>query len=436
MAVSLGYDGLVRPDHWAPIAVTITNGGARLSGRVAVTSFPAPVLGREGATYTVERSVNLSAGESTVVRTSVPIGGTVFPVRVTVSVDGETIHQVSTQGSGVPPDALFVRTSPRAQTDVEDDTDTGGTMYVTAPSVELLPIHPWAYDGLSLLIVDPTEIGRATPAQLTALTRWIASGGALLYTGLREDVPAFLPELMQMEDPRGAVYAGGSLTALLEMAVSDLQSGSIGRPEITPTFLYPSTTEQTRGSGPSMDVGYHFPSRWFLTAVFLLLYGSRLLLGRSREHQPGGTRARAGSFGLLIGIDLLVAVGVFALFGLVLAPPSLATWSEERISADAGQSPVLMIREDYIFSVAEQTVRLAVDADTVPIVPRDVPLVVTEEGGTRSVGVSLKPWAVRTVLIGGMGGRTTARHSGSPRHAGGGKPDDACVLPGCSGHGA
>jgi hypothetical protein len=216
----VGFNGVLRPGRRAPLIVDLENTGAEVAARIEVDVSMASGLGGAAVSQRIVRSVTLAKGVSRRERftVAVPFNPRLLAVRIlgeepsrggpaAASSGAELVRREVDLRDLVTGDRIFLAVS----SDLAFDSlgalaGSGQQARVVYPHAQNLPDVWSAYDGVDAVIVRDTASQRLKAAQVSALERWVFSGGTLVFTG-------GLPALM---------LAGSGLDGLLPVEVGGL----------------------------------------------------------------------------------------------------------------------------------------------------------------------------------------------------------------------
>jgi hypothetical protein len=244
----IGFNGVAREGRFAPLIVSVENPGAALPVEVRVEV----AWGSELRGTLVRRSFRsdalLPGGATRRIPFLVPMPRDARSMTVRVTSLGADLAQVEVDLRPVTiPDELVVAISSELSLDALSAlSGPAGQVRIAYPRVDDLP-DSWAgYDGVEVVVAHDTYFRQLRAAQVTALERWVATGGTLVFTGgaaafqhaaaglarllpvevtgLRErvDLPCLAPLLGLRTGPRGSlVLAEARLTAGAALASQD-----------------------------------------------------------------------------------------------------------------------------------------------------------------------------------------------------------------------
>jgi hypothetical protein len=181
----VGFNGTAREGRFAPVILSIENPGARITAEVVLRvtwggSFRGSPAGR-----TVRQETILDAGTTRRIPFLVPIPRSALSLKATVSSQGVDV-------GGLEVELRPMTTTARIVAGVSSDLSldglsalpgSSGTLRVVYPRVDDLP-QVWAgWDGVDAVIVHDTSFQQLRSDQVTALERWVLTGGILVFTG-------------------------------------------------------------------------------------------------------------------------------------------------------------------------------------------------------------------------------------------------------------
>ncbi len=193
----MGFNGALRPGRRAPLIVELENSGGELAARIEVEVSKAGGMAGAAVAQRIVRSVTLAKGVSR--RES-------FTIAVPYNPRSLTVRLFSDKGgaagaAAAPSGSQLVR----REVDLRDLAMADGILVavsselafdslgmsarpdsqarVVYPHAQNLPDVWSAYDGVDAVIVRDTAAQRLRAAQVSALERWVFTGGTLVFTG-------------------------------------------------------------------------------------------------------------------------------------------------------------------------------------------------------------------------------------------------------------
>lgn len=182
----VGFNGTAREDRFAPVLVNVTTPGARLTADVRVDVTWGSSLRGTQETRSFLRHETFAAGGLRRLPFVVPVPPEARTLTVTVlGPAGEVVATTEADLRAVAvPDRLVAAVSSSLSLDALAGLSTaGGAVRVVYPRVDDLPESWGGYDGLDMVVVHDTYFRQLREAQVSALERWVVTGGVLVFTG-------------------------------------------------------------------------------------------------------------------------------------------------------------------------------------------------------------------------------------------------------------
>lgn len=253
VTASIGWNGVVPSDRWAPITVYITAGEKAVQGTITL-EFPqnptqravivAPFAATPDKTIPVTLVASLPAGCERLTLTVQPEGrrrarilsfdrsgsANTIPMANTLE---ESEPLVLVVGRSTLPDAakdwagLAGSLSRRDRIDPTILPPIWGHIVFARAEPEGLPSIPAAYGGLACMVAPGDAAGRVDRATLAAIHEWVRSGGRLLISldspgdAWREWLPDEAKPLV-LADPQARVAIPGAIGSLITKLSDDL----------------------------------------------------------------------------------------------------------------------------------------------------------------------------------------------------------------------
>jgi hypothetical protein len=235
----VGFNGTAREDRFAPVILSVENPGARMQAEISLQVTWGSTFGGLPAVRTIVREAVLDAGSTRR-----------FPFVIPVPRDVRTLH-ASVVSQGAVAGSLDVELRPLTTTSrivaaVSSDLSLdglaalggAGTLRVVYPRVDDLPASWAGYDAVDAVIVHDTAFQQLRSDQVTALERWVVTGGVLVFTGgaaaLQHEPSGFgrlLPvEISGLTQKTGMPFLPGSArgpAGPVEIAASRVQKGKV-----------------------------------------------------------------------------------------------------------------------------------------------------------------------------------------------------------------
>ncbi|MBK8985376.1 MAG: hypothetical protein IPM39_04735 [Chloroflexi bacterium] len=184
LAASAGYDGVYKSDFWVPVVITAANTGPAVEGelRIAVGSdtngdrvvYAAPISLPTQSNKRVTMYVSLPRFTSEIQVVLQDANG-----RFLLSATSNKLNQLAVDGIlyGV------VTPTPGDLDFLQSVTASRPEAAVAYLSLDDLPDLSPAWNALDVLVLHDVDSSQLTPAQQTALTAWVETGGQLLVAG-------------------------------------------------------------------------------------------------------------------------------------------------------------------------------------------------------------------------------------------------------------
>ena len=192
----VGFNGALRPGRRAPLIVSVENTGADLAARIEVEVSKASGLGGAALFCTIVRTVALPRGASRRVHftITVPFNPRTLAVRIFRQQESgsggaaakatELVHREVDLRELAAGEGLFAAVSSDLAFDsLGSLAGPGEQARVVYPHAENLPDAWSAYECVDAVVVRDTASQRLKAAQVSALERWVFSGGTLVFTG-------------------------------------------------------------------------------------------------------------------------------------------------------------------------------------------------------------------------------------------------------------
>ena len=180
ISAELGYSGVIKPQRWAPVSITVTNSGPDVDGSLEISSPPVSGPGGPGSPATYTMPLSIPAGASRRIRTYID-AESAAPATIRIIRDGRVL---ATQETAYP------RTAATLVGVLSDDStalDDFAAVHAGAASPEVVHLRPaevpdsvLALRAFDLLAIDDFPTDSLSPLQLSALGDYVRTGGALL----------------------------------------------------------------------------------------------------------------------------------------------------------------------------------------------------------------------------------------------------------------
>lgn len=173
VSLRIGFDGYVVPGSWVPLAVRVDPGEKGIDGEVMVET-------REGSRANPSLTryrwrLKIPPGGVFQFSHAIPYTDARWPVRVEVRSGRTVVFQEEVRPH--PVESLVVVLSRVREGVGAVGSPPPVVVYVRE---EDLPVHPWAYEGVRLLVIHDLSSRRLDEDRRRALLSWIAQGGRVL----------------------------------------------------------------------------------------------------------------------------------------------------------------------------------------------------------------------------------------------------------------
>ncbi len=237
MDVAVGWNGVLRAGRYAPLIVSLENPGKKIECVVSVEVKTGSELRETVFTSTHSQAVVLPARAGKRLFFTLPFSSATLPLAVTVVSGGaKLLEQEVDVGSMIVEEKLVVGISSELSLDFLSETIGG--VRVVYPHIENLP-DGWAgYDAVDVIVIHDTAFQNLRAAQVSALEKWVFSGGVLVFSGgppalqfpasgLKRLLPVEVTDLVQKGSIRSIAAAAGARAPLTgEMIVARSRPGS------------------------------------------------------------------------------------------------------------------------------------------------------------------------------------------------------------------
>lgn len=181
-----GFDGYYKQEKWFPVVINAANDGAPIDGRVQILTGSSGL--DNGGTYDAPISLPTQSNKRVplIVYPANQFAND-LPVQL-VDESGNLVGQATTNRlrSLRANDLLYAIISPESsQFAGLEDINTGRGFFarVAYLTIEDLPETAVAWQALDILIIDDSDTSQLSPAQTSALSAWVETGGQLVVTG-------------------------------------------------------------------------------------------------------------------------------------------------------------------------------------------------------------------------------------------------------------
>ncbi len=262
--LQFGWAGLVDPDHWSPVRITLQGGAEPFSGAVVIeytqdptqtAAITIPVTATPGRTSEITAALSLpSACERITARLIDDRGRAVriltfshspspleHPLPDFVHGFEPILAAVGVGRSAASSSSPFSTDGAAASILLLDSSITvhGAASRILSPAPRR-PLHPadlpmaWgAYDGVSLLAIDADASAAADPRSIAAVREWVTGGGRLLIVAAAPGdawrdwlPPSPLGDLITLDEPTRAPIPPGLAAAIAQAHARGAQEGA------------------------------------------------------------------------------------------------------------------------------------------------------------------------------------------------------------------
>ncbi len=182
----VGFNGVAREGRFAPLLVSVSTPGARVSAEVKVEVTWGSSLRGTQATRTYVHHDTFAAGGLRRLPFVFPFPRDSRSLVVTVSSEGTTLAktEVDLHASATSEEHLVAGISSTLSLDaLAGLSPDAGAVRVVYPRVDDLPDSWGGYDGVDMVVVHDTYFRQLRDAQVSALERWVVAGGTVVFTG-------------------------------------------------------------------------------------------------------------------------------------------------------------------------------------------------------------------------------------------------------------
>lgn len=184
LSINAGFDGQYKRGDWVPVYISAANVGNSIEGKLRIITGSAAI----GTDVRYDTPISLPSQSNKRIVTYVFLPDLTDTVTVTLSgSDGQEVARaVSNRLNTLDKDTiLYGVISPQPDELGFLDTMTGSRRAAAIAVLDLvdLPETPAAWNALDVLILNDVDASPLTPAQRSALLRWINLGGQLVVTG-------------------------------------------------------------------------------------------------------------------------------------------------------------------------------------------------------------------------------------------------------------
>ncbi len=184
LSVSAGFDGQYKRGDWVPVYISAANVGNSIEGALRITTGSSAL----GTDVRYDTPISLPSQSNKRIVTYVFLSDLTDAIGVTLlDSDGQaTASATSNRLSGLDRESLLYGIiSPQPDELGFLDSVSGARSAAAVAVLDLpdLPETPAAWSALDVLILNDVDTGPMTPAQRSAMLRWVDTGGQLVVTG-------------------------------------------------------------------------------------------------------------------------------------------------------------------------------------------------------------------------------------------------------------
>jgi hypothetical protein len=211
MDIAVGWNGALRSGYYAPLIVSIENPGKKLQCTVSIDLRAGSELRGTVFTSAYSQELALPARSGKRLFFTLPFSNATLPLIARVESGGAELLRREVDVSPMMVDErLIVGISSELSLDFLSELIEG--VRVVYPHTENLPDGWSGYDAVDIVVVHDTAFQNLRAAQVSALERWVFSGGVLVVSGgppalqlLTSGLQRLLP--VEIEDlvPRNAI---------------------------------------------------------------------------------------------------------------------------------------------------------------------------------------------------------------------------------------
>ena len=179
----VGFNGAAREGRFAPLLVSVSTPGARVTADVTVdVTWGSSLRGTQGTRRYVHHDT-FAAGGLRRLPFVFPLTQDARSLAVTVSSDGTTLARTEVDlHAAATTERLVAGISSTLSLDALADL-SAGALRVVYPRIDDLPDSWGGYDGVDMVVVHDTFFRQLRDAQVSALERWVVAGGTVVFTG-------------------------------------------------------------------------------------------------------------------------------------------------------------------------------------------------------------------------------------------------------------
>jgi hypothetical protein len=417
----VGFNGTAREDRFAPVILSIENPGARMSAVITLrVTWGGSFRGVPGG-RTIRQEAVLDAGATRRIAFTVPLPRSARSLQASVTSGGVVVgslgvelRPMTTPGRIIAVVSSELSLDGLATVTGSSESASGGATpgRVVYPRVDDLP-QGWAgYDGVDAVIVHDTSFQQLRADQVTALEKWVVTGGILAFTGgaaALQHAPAGFDRLLPVQlagltQRTGLVLSGRRLPGKVEVIDSRVRTGKVlaadaglplivrrtlGRGTIWFLAFDPTVPPVIAADGmlslwrlilaadriPAMGAAPREPldDPWvsamlasspssfppvLLPLLFIACFLALLLpLAAGTREKGHGMRPRTRLV-LLVAVSLFATAAGWVLFNRVLFRPGLQVLDAARLDARSGEGLALVTEKVGFFSSSAQPVEV------------------------------------------------------------------------------
>jgi hypothetical protein len=180
--VTMGWNGVLRTGRYSPLIVSVENPGKKTSCAVSVDLVSGSEIRGNSSTRTFTQSASIGARSRKRFFFCVPVPSSFRPIVVRVEAGGaEVSRRRIDMSETIGVERLVVAVSSVLSLDFLTEFQPG--LRVAYPHVENLPENWAGYDGVEAVFIHDTAFQNLRPSQVSALKRWVFTGGNLVCSG-------------------------------------------------------------------------------------------------------------------------------------------------------------------------------------------------------------------------------------------------------------
>jgi hypothetical protein len=200
----VGFNGTVREGRFAPVILSVENPGARMQAEISLQLTWGSAFRGVPAGRTMRRDVVLDAGSTRRIPFLIPIPRSVRMLRATVASQGVTAGSLDIELRPMTTTSRIIAgiSSELSLDGLSALPGSAGALRVVYPRVDDLPVSWTGYDAVDAVIVHDTSFQQLRSDQVSALERWVVTGGILVFTGgaaALQHAPAGFGQLLPVE---------------------------------------------------------------------------------------------------------------------------------------------------------------------------------------------------------------------------------------------